>query len=128
MKIDWLGGATLSAKARELVDFDMASIRQTVAAARGVEPSVWVVSPGDYESGGRILRDSPVHRLAAYAPESRTLYATDGCNSCVKNIDLSGAGRSALEACAAESGVPLALLERLAALASGLGISGTDPS
>jgi hypothetical protein len=65
------------------------------------------------------LRDSQTSRLVAYAPEDHMLYATDGCNACVKTVDLAAAGvnRQMLEECTAISGVPRPLLERLIALA-----------
>ena len=82
------------------------------------EPDVWVVSTGDYETGGRVLRDTPHTRLVAYTAKDHMLYGTDGCNSCAKTVDLAEASRSieALEKCSAEAGVPRLLLERLIAL------------
>ena len=67
----------LSAKAQDLVEFDMASIR---LLTHGEEPGVWLVSTDQYELNGRVLRDSTSPRLLAYVDQ--TLYATDGCNSC----------------------------------------------
>ena len=77
MKVEWLGDGSLSAKASDLVEFDMASIRQVIAGARGGEPDVWVVSTPDYESGGRVLRDSPHTRLVAYTAADHTNYFFD---------------------------------------------------
>jgi hypothetical protein len=115
VNIEWLGDVTLSPKARDLVDFDIASIRQVIAGKRGSEPDVWVVSAADYEQGGRILRDTPHTRLIAYAAKDHMLYGTDGCNSCAKAVDLAAAGMTSetLDACSAETGVPRPLLERL---------------
>jgi hypothetical protein len=119
VKVEWLGDGSLSAKARDLVEFDMASIRQVIAGARGREPELWVVSTGDYESGGRVLRDSPHTRLVAYTAADHMLYGTDGCNSCARTFDLASRDwdSQTLDAYAAESGVPRPLLERLTALA-----------
>ena len=73
----------LSAKAQDLVEFDMASIR---LLTHGEEPAVWLVSTDQYELNGRVLRDSTSPRLLAYVDQ--TLYATDGCNSCTNPSDV----------------------------------------
>jgi hypothetical protein len=69
----------LSSKAMDLVEFDMASIR---LLTHGVEPNVWLVSTDQYEKDGRLLRDSTSPRLLAYSPETKIVYANDGCNTC----------------------------------------------
>lgn len=69
----------MSAKAMDLVEFDMASIR---LLTHGKEPSVWLVSTDQYEKNGRVLRDSTSPRLLAYFPDTGMVYANDGCNSC----------------------------------------------
>ena len=74
----------LSAKAMDLVEFDMASIR---LVANGVEPTLWLVSTDQYEMNGRLLRDSTSPRLLAYCPETKTVFANDGCNSCTHKLE-----------------------------------------
>ena len=69
----------LSSPVSELVLFDADSIRQI---ARRDEPDFWVADPDQYESNGRILRDSETLRMLAYSSSKQILYATDGCNSC----------------------------------------------
>jgi hypothetical protein len=73
----------LSAKAMDLVEFDMASIR---LLTHGVEPSIWVVSTEQYELNGRVLRDSTSPRLLAYYPDTKATYVTDGCNTCTHDV------------------------------------------
>lgn len=72
----------LNEPARALVEFDMASIRQVVAARRDPEPGVWILEPAGYQKDGHPLRDNETVRLIAYVAASRSIYATDGCNSC----------------------------------------------
>ena len=91
----------LSAKAQDLVEFDMASIR---LLTHGKEPAMWLVSTDQYELNGRIFRDSSSPRLLAYYPDTQTIYANDGCNSCTHSF---GGEIPQIEA---------ALLERLARL------------
>ena len=81
-----LGERKLSAAGADLVQFDADSIRQIVRARQGVEPDVWVVDPERYEKNGRVLRDSESPRMLAYSRHDGTLYATDGCNSCAKEV------------------------------------------
>ena len=73
----------LSSKARDLIHFDMDSIRQVVSARHQSTPTLWLADPDGYEQHGRLLRDSTSPRLLAYSPGDGIIYATDGCNSCV---------------------------------------------
>jgi len=72
--------------AKELIRFDMDSIRQIAASRRSSRLTLWLADPDQYEQNGRVLRDSASPRLLAYAPDERVLYATDGCNSCVYDL------------------------------------------
>jgi hypothetical protein len=75
---------TLSSKAQDLVEFDMASIR---LLTHGAEPHVWLVSTDQYEQNGRVLRDSTSPRLVGYFSDTGMLVVTDGCNSCTHRLD-----------------------------------------
>jgi hypothetical protein len=86
MKLHYLYSRTLSAGAIELIDFDVASIRQVAAGQRAAAPEIWIVDPDQYEKDGRILRDSPTYRLIAYSAGNRILYASDGCNACSRPV------------------------------------------
>ena len=88
MKVHHLTDRPLSSKAGDLIQFDVDSIRQVVAARHGKQPELWLADPDQYEQNGRILRDSTTPRLLAYSRESRTLYVTDGCNSCTHQLDV----------------------------------------
>ena len=88
MKVHRLTDRDLSSKAADLIQFDVDSIRQVVAARHGKQPELWLADPDQYERNGRILRDSTTPRLLAYSRESRTLYVTDGCNSCAHELDV----------------------------------------
>jgi hypothetical protein len=107
MTLHYLQERQLSEKARELIQFDMDSIRQIVSGQRLPAPDIWLVDPDQYEQNGRLLRDSTTSRLIAYSTESKMFYASDGCN-----------------ACEGKSDIPAAMLERLHALISGHSISG----
>ena len=111
MKILHLTERTLSPKAAELVEFDMDSIRRVVAARHGQQPEVWLADPDQYERDGRIQRDSTTPRLLAYSADSRTLYVTDGCNSCSHHleVDLKSLGPGQLQSFSEEAGIPLEL-------------------
>ena len=74
---------TLSPKAQELVEFDMASVR---LLRSGKEPTAWLVSTDQYERGGRIFRDSTSPRLLAYYPDVNAIYVSDGCNACTQDV------------------------------------------
>ncbi len=70
----------LSAAASDLIEFDADSIR------RLGKPDVWLADPDAYEKNGRILRDTDTPRMLAYSTKGRLLYATDGCNSCTRQL------------------------------------------
>jgi len=109
----------LSAKAEELIEFDMDSIRQIAASQHLQAPEIWLINPDQYERAGRIQRDSTTARMLAYAPEHRIVFATDGCNSCTHSLgkDLNIFDREALIQLAAKGEIQLELLEGLARIA-----------
>ncbi len=111
-------------EARALIDFDIDSIRQMVAAQRDSEPSVWIVEPEGYEKGGHALRDNETIRLIAYAAASGMVYATDGCNSCwhTPRVRIETATPLELESLSTQAQLPPAMLRVLAGL-----LSGTEP-
>jgi hypothetical protein len=86
MNVHYLHSQPLSPAAMELVQFDMDSIRQVVAGQHGVPPEIWLVDPLQYEKDGRLLRDSPTHRVIAYSAAGKVLYASDGCNTCSRPV------------------------------------------
>ena len=104
----------LSAAATELIDFDADSIR------RLGNPDVWLVDPDAYEKNGRILRDTDTPRMLAYSTKDHLLYATDGCNSCTRQLrtHLEQLPPEELKQFAAENDLRLELLEGLVALLS----------
>jgi hypothetical protein len=108
----------LSAKAEELIEFDMDSIRQIAASQHLQPPEVWIIHPDQYEKAGRIQRDSTSARMLAYSPERNIVFATDGCNSCAHflNGDLKIYDHDALLSFAAESEIQLELVEGLAGI------------
>jgi hypothetical protein len=106
----------LSAKADELVQFDADSIRQVAKAKESPAPDIWLADPDGYERDGRIHRDNDSHRMLAYSRKSQTLYATDGCNSCARNVRLDELTEDRLQSFARENELPVDLLERLVAL------------
>ena len=118
MQVHYTDERKLQDSAKELVDFDVGSLLQVVAAERQPEPEFWLAEPGGYEDQGHVFRDSETTRLMAYSPGPRTIYATDGCNSCrhVLETSLDGCGRADLEAVSAYTQLPLEMLERLAGL------------
>src|SRR5436190_2000474 len=105
MKIYRLHEKEITAKAQELVDFDMASIQQIAKAERLKPPQLWLANPDQYEETGRVLRDSTSPRMLAYSPEKKVLFATDGCNSCAHFLakDLMELDEATLETFAKES-------------------------
>jgi hypothetical protein len=105
----------LSSPASELVRFDADSIRQI---ARPDEPDFWVADPDQYERNGRIFRDSESPRMLAYSSARQILYATDGCNSCVRHAPakLQKLGAEDLKSFAKESDLPIELLSYLISL------------
>ena len=115
MRILHLTEQSLSAKAEELVQFDMDSIQRVVAARHEHQPELWLADPEQYEKDGRIQRDSTTPRLLAYSSTTRTLYVTDGCNSCSHEVevDLKNLNSGQLENFAEDTGIPLELLRKL---------------
>ena len=117
MKFLRLTDRALSSKAEDLIQFDMDSIRQVARAKTAGAPELWVADPDLYERDGRVLRDSTTPRLLAYVPETRTLYVTDGCNSCTHElvIDLPALSESEIEAFSKVNNIRVDLLQKLAA-------------
>jgi len=116
MKPHQLVERELSAKAEELIEFDMDSIRQIAASQHLHPPEVWIIHPDLYEKAGRIQRDSTSARMLAYSPERHIVFATDGCNSCAHFLtsDLKSCDHDSLTAFAAKSDIQLELVEGLA--------------
>ncbi len=102
------------AKAR--IEFDMASIRQVVAARRDAEPAIWIVEPDGYQRDGHALRDADSVRMIAYTDSSGTIYATDGCNACrhAPDIRIETAAPEDLARYAARTQLPEPMLALLA--------------
>ena len=117
MKIVQLTDRALSAKALELLHFDMDSVRQIVASHHGRKPELWVADPDEYEKDGRVLRDSTSPRLLGYAPGTTTLYVTDGCNSCSHALgdQPRALTLTQLQDLASNTGIRLELLRELSA-------------
>jgi hypothetical protein len=86
MQVFYLTESPLSAKAQDLVQFDVDSIRQTAAGGHASAPSIYLADPAQYEENGRLLRDSTSPRLLGYSPEDHIVYANDGCNSCTHRL------------------------------------------
>ncbi len=105
----------MSPAAEELLQFDMDSIRQSVASLHGQEPQFWIHDPESYEKNGRLLRDSPAPRLLAYSSADRIVYACDGCNTCTRRMDaaLESLSGPELQTFAEANDLRLDLLERL---------------
>ncbi|HEY2383145.1 MAG TPA: hypothetical protein VGK48_18370 [Terriglobia bacterium] len=101
---------SLSAAASELIHFDADSIRRLGS------PDVWLVDPDAYEKNGRVLRDSESPRMLAYSSTDHVLYATDGCNTCAREVDLNKVPD--LEGFAEANEFRLDLLEELRQLAT----------
>ena len=106
----------LNDSARALVEFDMASIRQVVAARRDPEPAVWILEPAGYQHDGHPLRDNDTVRLIGYVPASRAIYATDGCNSCrhAPDVRIETAAPEELARLSARTQLPESMLALLA--------------
>ena len=116
MEIYYVSDERLSAEANELVEFDVDSIRQVLAAERGEEPDVWMVAPNGYQAKGHPLRDSDSIRLVAYSRSSRIVYGTDGCNTCRHILDtpLETNTDEELATLAEQTQLPQSLLQGLA--------------
>jgi hypothetical protein len=95
----------------------MDSLRQVAQAKTGIVPELWMVDPDQYEKDGRVLRDSTTPRLLAYSPETRSLYVTDGCNSCAHDlvIDLTALNEAELGEVSRKNDIRLELLQKLTA-------------
>jgi len=115
----------VTAKAQELIEFDMDSIRQIAKAEKLRAPELWLANPDQYEETGRILRDSTSPRMLAYSPERKVLFATDGCNSCAHFLaaDLKELDERALKTFANESKIEPRLLARMVAILKNLSIN-----
>ena len=110
-----------SEAASDLVNFDADSIRQVVSAQRFAAPDVWLADSDGYEKNGRVLRDSDSPRMLAYSTKDHILYATDGCNSCARQVRMSLEllPFRELKEFAEHNGVRLEFLQALSALVSG---------
>jgi hypothetical protein len=104
---------TLSKQASDLVEFDADSLRQVASSQHVANLDVWLADPDAYEKDGRILRDTETARMLAYSKKDHVLYATDGCNSCSRRVDLPSAN---LDEFAESNGLRKELLERLFSL------------
>ena len=125
MKLYRLNDREITPKAQELVDFDMDSIRQIAAAEKLKAPQLWLANPDQYESTGRILRDSSSPRMLAYAPERNVLLVTDGCNTCAHFLaaDLKEMDEAKLKVFSTESHIAPELLDRMVAILKNLSIN-----
>src|SRR5215510_11691348 len=110
----------LSQAASDLMRFDADSIHSLVSARRSASPDVWLADPDAYEKNGRVFRDSDSPRMLAYSTRDRVLYATDGCNACIRQV-----GPEELKTLAAKNEVRLDLIEKLLSL---IGDKGAAPS
>jgi len=110
----------LSQAASDLMRFDADSIQHLVSARRLTNPDVWLADPDAYEKNGRVLRDSDSPRMLAYSRLDQVLYATDGCNACIRQI-----GPAELKTLAEKNEVRPDLIEKLLFL---IGTTGSDSS
>jgi hypothetical protein len=119
LQVHYLTNHPLSAKAQDLVQFDVDSIRQAAAGAHAAAPTLYLADPDQYEHNGRLLRDSTTPRLLGYSAEDQILYANDGCNSCTHRLsaNLQSLDKDQLRVFAAENKVPEDLLEKIVELA-----------
>jgi hypothetical protein len=120
MQIYYLTNSPLSPKARDLVQFDVDSIRQAAAGRHAPPPTVYVADPDLYEKNGRLLRDSASPRLLGYSPADQVLYANDGCNSCTHQLsaNLQSIDLKQRRAFALANRIPEQLLDKIAELAA----------
>jgi hypothetical protein len=111
----------VSEAAAERIRFDADSIRQVASGRRQASPDVWLADPDAYEKNGRIQRDSESLRMLAYDAEGLILYATDGCNSCMRRVPakLEVLPANALKQFAEENNIRIELLEQLARIVRG---------
>ena len=101
----------LSQAASDLMRFDADSIQHLVSARRLAGPDIWLADPEAYERNGRVLRDSDSPRMLAYSTMDRVLYATDGCNACIRRV-----APEKLKNLAENNEVRLDLIEKLLSL------------
>ena len=118
MEVRYSSDETLSNEAERLVQFDMDSIRQLVAAEGAAEPGLWLVDPSGYQDGDHTRRDSESIRLIGYSEDSQTLYATDGCNACRHLLEarLDSLPEEVLRRFSEHTQLPRHMLERIAEL------------
>jgi len=112
----------LSQAASDLMRFDADSIQHLVSARRLASPDIWLADPDAYEKNGRLLRDSDSPRMLAYSTMDRVLYATDGCNACIREV-----GPEELKTLAEKNEVRLDLIEKLLSLIGDMGAAPTSP-
>jgi hypothetical protein len=74
---------------------------------------VWLADPDQYEKNGRLLRDSEAPRMLAYSTTDHILYATDGCNSCTRQVRLEALQADDLEQFAEHNEFRIELLRHL---------------
>jgi hypothetical protein len=110
----------LSQAASDLMRFDADSIQNLVSARRLASPDIWLADPDAYEKNGRVLRDSDSPRMLAYSTMDRVLYATDGCNACIRQVE-----PEELKTLAEKNEVRLDLVVKLLSL---IGAKGSEPS
>src|SRR5215467_11384440 len=101
----------LSQAGSDLMRFDADSIQHLVSARRLASPDIWLADPDAYEKNGRILRDSDSPRMLAYSTMDQVLYATDGCNACIRRV-----APEKLKNLAENNEVRLDLIEKLLSL------------
>jgi hypothetical protein len=111
--VNYLSERPLSVAAQDLIQFDEDSIRRL-----GGNPDVWLVDPDQYEMNGRLLRDSESSRMLAYSSTNHVLYATDGCNSCTRELParLDNLSSDDLTQFAQDNNLHVELLQELARL------------
>src|SRR5262245_2634345 len=107
----------LSQAASDLLRFDADAINHPVSARPWATPNMCLADPDAYEKNGLVPRDSDSPRMLAYSTMDRVLYATDGCNACIRQV-----GPEELKTLAEKNEVRLDLIEKL------LSLLGSDPS
>jgi len=112
----------LSQAASDLMRFDADSIQNVVSARRLANPDVWLADPNAYEKNGRVLRDTDSPRMLAYSTVDRVLYATDGCNTCIRHVET-----EELKTLAEKNEVRLDLIEKLLSLIADMGPDPASP-
>src|SRR4030095_9082611 len=110
----------LSQAASDLMRFDADSIQNLVSARRLASPDIWLADPDAYEKSARVARNSDAPRMLAYSTMDRVLYATDGCNACIRQVE-----PEELKTLAEKNEVRLDLVVKLLPL---IGAQGPEPS